>query len=307
MTNYYSPRTPEIDPGGACSGVECAAAGAVDSLLLFVWLGAVGVVIAGLLFIPRARALCAEERRRTDEEARAFDRFGRRVSKLETTAGHGPGGAGRVPAAAGTVAAASASRPDDRNLRAIREAYRETVMSVDHYEEEYGETLAENLAAEFDDEVATAVADGGQLTPGLKRLVASCAFEARDRREELREVLASEMEALEATDDALSAVDDELDGLDRKPLLGLSYDELEDAYDRLSALEGDVESVIDDRQREIQTGGTVGGRFTDQWAMYGYLYRPLSTPHPVLSEGTALLERLSGARHRVLDSLTCRV
>ncbi len=306
MTNYYSSRTPEIDPGGACSGIECAATGAVDSLLLFLWLGAVGIVVAGLLFIPRARKLCAEERRRTDEEARAFDRFGRRVAKLEATAGQGPVGGQRVPAA-GTVAAATASTPDDRNLRAIREAYRETVMSVDHYEEEYGETLAENLAAEFDDEVATAVADGGQLTPGLKRLVASCAFEARDRREEFGEVLTNEIEALEASEGALSAVDAELDDLDRKPLLDHSYGELEDAYDRLWELEADVESVIDDRQREIQSGETVGGRFTDQWAMYGYLYRPLSTLHPVLSEGTTLLERLSAARHNVLDSLTCRV
>ncbi|MFC6726651.1 hypothetical protein ACFQE1_20230, partial [Halobium palmae] len=52
-----------------------------------------------------------------------------------------------------------ADGPDD-GLREVRAAYRDTVMGMAHYDDEYGEPLATNMAAEFSEELAGAVADG---------------------------------------------------------------------------------------------------------------------------------------------------
>jgi len=44
--------------------------------------------------------------------------------------------------------------PAGTRLETVREAYRETVMSVEHYEEVYDKTLCEDVAAEFGSEIA---------------------------------------------------------------------------------------------------------------------------------------------------------
>ncbi|WP_255194111.1 DUF7260 family protein [Natronobeatus ordinarius] len=303
MTRYYSQRSPKLEPEVACSGIECTLAGAVDLLLLLLWIGLLGIVIAGLLYLPRARETCDEERARTHEEAEAFDRFARRVSRVDAT----PMQAVQTQRAATGAVTAVAHPPDDRHLREIRDAYRDTVMSVGHYEDEYGDPLAASVTEEFDRDVAAALTDGRQLTPQVKRVVLDCAFEARDRREEFLESLTQETNALTDAQDTLADVDAALDELNDRPLLDRSYDELEDAWYRLRELRTSVEALLEERQATLHGTEASNGRFTDSWTMYAYLYSPLSTSHPVLAEGARLLEEVTTAEHRVADSLSRRV
>ena len=303
MTRYYSQRSPKLEPEAACAGIECTLAGAVDLLLLLLWIGLLGLVIAGLLYLPRARKTCERERARTHEEAEAFGRFARRVSRVDAT----PMQTVQAQRAATGAVTAVAQPPDDRRLREIRDAYRDTVMSVSHYEDEYGDPLAASVTEEFDQDVAAALTDSRQLTPQVKRVVLDCAFEARDRREEFLEALTEESNALTGAEDTLADVDATLDQLNDRPLLERSYDELEDAWYRLRELRASIEALLEQRQAMLHGTETVNGRFTDSWTMYAYLYSPLSTHHPVLAEGTRLLEEVTTAEHRVADSLSRRV
>lgn len=304
MTRYYSQRSPKIEPEAACSGIECTLAGTVDSLLLLLWLGLLGIVIAGLFLLPRARESCEKERSRTREEADAFDRFARRVARVDATSAQG---AGVQNVTNGPVTATIVRPPDDRSLREVKDAYRDTVMSVDHYDEEYDESLAANVTEEFDPDVAAALADGGQLTPQVKRVVLDCAFEARDRREDFLESLSAEADALANAEETLSDVDATLDELNEKPMLERSYDDLEDVWYRLRELRTRIETLLEQRQETLHELETSSDRFADSWTTYGYLYRSLPTSHPVLAEGTQLLEEVSAAERRVADSLTRRV
>ena len=304
MTIHYSQRSPKLEAETACSGIECTLAGAMDHVLLLLWVGILGVVIAGLLYLPRARDRCDDERERTRTEARAFGQFARRVARIDVTPVRG---VQTQHASAGTVATSLAQPPDDRGLRDVREAYRETVMSVDHYEDEYDESLAANMTEEFDRDLATAVTDGGQLTPQVKRVVLECAFEARDRREEFLESLSVEADALVEAEDTLADVDETLVELNERPLIDRSYDELEEVWYQLGALSDRIETVLENRQATIHRSDGSSDRFTDPWTMYAYLYGSLPTSHPVLAEGARLLEEIQRAERRVADSLSRRV
>ncbi|MHC3439839.1 DUF7260 family protein [Natrialbaceae archaeon A-gly3] len=302
MTVHYARRTPRLEPETACSGLECAAVSVVDSLLVFVWFGAFLLVI-GALLIPRARSICEEECSRTREEARAFERFATRVSELDPAQ---PGGStGRT--AAGPTAVSVTSSPNDRGLSKIREAYRGTVMSVPHYEEEYDESLQKNVSEEFEPEVATVLTEGSRLTPRVKRALVERAFESRNRREQFLEVLFEETDSLEHVQERLTAVESTLRRMDEQPLPGRSYGELEDVWNRLNELEQRVESVLRNRQETMRTIGGGSHRFADPWTMYAYLYRPLASDHPALADGTRVLESVRTAKRRVALSLTARV
>ncbi|WP_456264523.1 DUF7260 family protein, partial [Aeromonas schubertii] len=62
----------------------------------------------------------------------------------------------------------SQSRPlPTDGLNDVQQAYRETVMSIAHYDEEYDEPLAQNLAFEVGEELAAAIMTHSQLTPYL--------------------------------------------------------------------------------------------------------------------------------------------
>ena len=302
MTVRYARRSPQLEPESACSGIDCAVAGAFDTLLVVLWIGALALVV-GALLIPRARSLCAEERSRTREEARAFDRFATRVSETDpTTAGGSP-----TLNTAGPAVATFGSAPDDRGLATVREAYRRTVMSVTHYEEEYGESLAENVSEEFDPEIAAVLTEGNRLTPPVQQAIVERAFDARNRREQFLNVLSTETDSLERTGDELTAVETTLRRMNELPLADRSFEDLEDTWRRLDDLEGRVESTLHSRQERIRTIGGGSHRFADPWTMYAYLYRPLASNHPALADGTRVLESVRTAKRQVALSLTSRV
>lgn len=304
MTTYYSRSPPQLEPGSACSGLECAFTSTLDGLLLLLWIGALGITLAALLYLPRARSICDRERERTRDEAVAFGRFADRVEGIDESSKRNV----TTQTVTGPVTSATfAPTPDSRGLREIRDAYRETVMSVPHYEEEYDEPLAENVAEEFDPEVAAVLTDGDQLTPQVKRAVVQRAYDARNRRDQFAQVLEREAEAIADADRRLEDVESTLDRLNQRSLHDRTYAELEDAWFQLRDLEDRIETILADRQETIRTIGAARHRFADRWTMYAYLYRELPTSHPALSEGARLLDEVQTSQHRVVRSLSSRV
>ena len=302
MTVHYARRPSGFEPEAACSGLECIVLSAADALLVLLWIGAF-VLAVGTLLLPRARSLCEEERSRTREEARAFDRFANRVSNIDTTRT----GGSTTQATAGPTAVSVASSPENSRLPDVRDAYRQTVMSVSHYGEEYGESLQENVREEFDPEIATVLTEGNRLTPPVQQAIVDRAFEARNRREQFLGVLSNELDSLERTEQTLTSVESTLSRMNDRPLPERSYEDLEATWGRLDELERRVESTLRDRQKTMRTIGGGSHRFADPWTMYAYLYRPLASGHPTLTDGARVLESVQTAKRRVARSLTVRV
>ncbi|MFB6194149.1 MAG: hypothetical protein ABEI75_03695 [Halobaculum sp.] len=244
-----------------------------------------GVVLRRL---DEAREAVAAERARATAEMEAFETFTRRVESLDRTPSRPDGGMPR-PSRVGDT-----GPPDE--LRAVRRAYRETVMSVSHHDEEFGETLTEGMAAEFSPEVAAAVANGGRLTPAIHGALVRGSRQARDRRERILTHLDEERDAIERAAETLRpAVETAREVQDRAseaPLPTLVAD-----ADRLDYHERSVESLLADRQQSIHEADQ------DRETWYEYVYGPLGTPHPVLSAGTRALSALDDARDDVARGL----
>ncbi len=293
-----------LDAVGEVCGpaLGCGPSDVLGQVLLLVAFGVLtAFVLAAVQRVSAARAAVGEERSRTATERDAFDRFARTVAGLDPSRGSYQVTAGAGGAAAATVAGTA---PSDGRLEAVREAYRESVMTMPHYEEEYDEPLGRHLSGEFGEEVATAVTEGERLTPGLQQVLVERAREAARERDRLMRRLDSEVDALEAAGDELRSVESAVRDAERRSLDELGFRGLADEWNRLGELEARLGRLLTDRQSSLRAReGRAGGRAE---SLVQYLYADLATDHPVLVDGTVLLDRVKGARSRVLGRLASR-
>jgi hypothetical protein len=271
----------------------------ISAVLVLVWIAAFVLVAVGTAaYLRRAHESCSDERDRLLAERRAFERFVREVEAIDP-----PDAA--VSQQVGGTASLSQSFDTD-TLDEVADAYRDTVMNVAHYESDYGEPLAENMAQELGPEVATAIVDGTRFTPQVKVATIQKCTEAYERRDSvLRDIDAEESELEDATE-RVTTVRDTLERLDERSLLDKDFDELREDYRTLCALETECETLLADRQ------DTVGERDPspdpdEGHDFHGYLYGSLGVTYPVLVESLNALSTVRSARRRVLDSLTRRV
>ncbi|WP_331235870.1 DUF7260 family protein [Natronorarus salvus] len=281
-----------------CSSLACAGPDPLAELLLVLSVVAGIAVIAALSYIPVARETCAEERRRTRTERDAFAGFAGRIAAIEEVSPT-PGQAG-----GGTLLAQSA--PDDSSLREVRRAYQETVMGVDHFAEEYDESLSEHMAAEFDESLAVAVCGGASFSPQMRRALVQQGNEARDRRSLLLRALDRELDSLSAADETLTEVEESLSEIESRPEITRSFEWLTASWDRLRELRSECDRLVERRQEEIHEEAIARGP-RGRSSLHDYLYQSLPVSHPVLADAAATLDRLDRIERGVVDGLTRRV
>ncbi|MFB6359900.1 MAG: hypothetical protein ABEH59_01105 [Halobacteriales archaeon] len=282
----------------------CAQTDLLGQLLLLAVFGLVSVVLlAALQRVSEARAEVQEEQSRTAQERDAFAAFAQRVAKLDPSPS-----AHQLASAdgAGATVAMAGQTPTDDRLEAVRDAYRETVMAMPHYEEEYAEPLAYHLREEFGEEVATAVTGGSQLTPELKQVLVRRANESARERGRLIDHLDREAETLGSAAEELDTIEEAVHETEDRTLAGLDFRALADEWHRLGEFESRLTRLLRRRQEALQS----------QWdasdlrglrSLQHYLYADLETDFPVLADGAVLADRLTAARSRILATLTTRV
>lgn len=295
-------RVADPDPAAAeCTDLTCsAAAELLDPAVV------VGTVLASILalvafaYLRDARAHCREERRRVADEQDAFEEF---VARLRDLPAGGPADAGPsaspggLPAGAAGVASVAGRDP---TLDRVERAYRETVMSVPHYEEEYDDDLLASVAAELGDDAAAALTASDGLTPDLREGLVRRSHEAVRRRENLTDALDDERERLDDAETRLARIDRErralaahLDGD-----VADSFDACADVWKRLDELERRCAAVASDRQADIRDPPI--NRSDASPSFYRYLYGGDAVAnHPVLAEVAALVRRIRTDRERV--------
>lgn len=305
VTTYLSPRGAEFAAESSCGGFECYLPLILEHLFMLVWIGLLSlVVVAALLYLPKAREICTEEWRRTKDELEALDRFISRVATIDI---------GTTDRAAAAVQGGGVAVPmthvseGGASMSTVRDSYRSTVMAVPHYTEEYDETLEEHMAAEFSEDVASAVCHNDTLTPPVRQAVIEHAKRAKDEREALLRALDHEADAIHEANHTLGSIQRTLEGLSADNIRTKSFDELQGAWHRLNDLNDRRQAVLQSRQQALHDGIRLGRRNEDSSHFYEYLYHPLDVTYPVLSDGVVLSEEIDAARQRVLDALTRRV
>jgi hypothetical protein len=280
--------------GEWCGLGFCVSAALFARVLLAVGSGALAVfALVALSFIPEARAVCQRELERTRDEARAFKRFARRVVGIEPAKQ-------RIDMGPGTVLLTDG--PQDDRLNAVRTAYRETVMAVAHYAEEYDEPLEQNLEAEFGPELANALRSHPQLEEPVKGALVESATDAAADREGFTRTVERELESLDHAADTLQSIEAELDGYHEAALHRYSFDELREAWDVLGEYESDCTALAAARQAEMHRRAEY-----DAFDLHDYLYQDTQTRHPVLADAAETAEAVQAARKRVAHALAMRV
>lgn len=245
--------------------------------------------------IRRARNVLAAERKRTAAERNAFEAFERRIASLSPQRLDGSSPTGFARSLSGASSTTSA-------LDRVRAAYRETVVALGHYDEEYGEPVLENLGAEFGEEIGAAVAGTGVFTAELKAALCSGARDAASRRATFLGVLDEERDALDDAARELRAVGDSAADLD---LDGTSFASLRDARAALCELSGRCEALVTERQETLRAP-RAGGRWrTDETlSLNDYLYDTLDVTYPVLADASDAAATLREQRRHIERALT---
>lgn len=223
--------------------------------------------------VRNARGRVETERSEVVAERRAIEAFVERVESLSTALRADAGA--RTPRT-GTVALGT--NAPDADLAAVRSAYRETIMAVDHYDAAYGDSLPESLAAEFGPELAVAIGDGagGTFTPQLRGALLEAAAESLDDRATFVEALDGELASLRAAESALEEL---LERADR-------------GDERGGAAVDGLESIASGRQERL--GRRPGVSRMDGHDLCSYLYAGADWTYPVLA-GVARFRAALGA------------
>jgi hypothetical protein len=230
--------------------------------------------------IRRAAERTREEREELAAEAEALDAFDARLDGIGVEAPPTPTDTRlrHASRAGGGLTGPSAA------VTRVREAYRETVMSVPHYDRIYGESLAENLAAELGPTLA-AMLDGdgpGTFTPERREALRSAVRSVAHQRRELVDVLDREAVSLDRAAETCSPVA-------ARVARGGPHDPsaLADHIDRL-------DGVVADRQDHFAT--VVDRRLSSRQTFCTYLYGDEPWTFPVLHSCATLRERIERAR-----------
>ena len=259
-------------------------------------------------FVPThvrsAIAVVETEHERTTTERDAFAKFADYLSDIDVSSvdlrpehTHQTFAQTLVPETAGHA---------ESQLARIRDAYRDTVMSVPHYQEDYGDSFPESFAEEFGPEVAAAVTTSDQVTPHLQDRLIEATHHARESRHALLQGLNNEHAALEAANENLTQLGADLDDvLSTQSYHTWSDEELAATRDCLHTREQECNRLAADRQttlhdQRVPSTHHIDLEFTE------YLYESLPVAYPVLTDITDLVGTLRTAKHGVERTLTSR-
>jgi len=260
-------------------------------------------------FVPThvrsAIATVETERDRTATERDAFAMFISCISDLDISSGdlnrdHAP------QAPTQTLVTPENSGHVESQLARVRDAYRDTVMSVPHYDEDYGDSLPESLGGEFGPEIATAVLTTNQFTLHLRNRLIDGTYHTRESRRALLQGLNHELSALETADENLTRLGADLNEvLSTQSFHSWSNQDLADVRDRLHARQQECDQLAVDRQDTLQKQRIPGTHHIDHEFMQ-YLYESLPVTYPVLTDITSLVETLRTAQQGVERALNAR-
>jgi hypothetical protein len=249
--------------------------------------------------IETAREIVDGEIDAVSAEQRAFADFGARLADLEHTVRTTPG----PTLAAGSGGLSTLARTDGASaggLRQVRSAYRDTVMAVPHYEAEYDDSLAENVATEFGSELARCVATGNDLTPMTYEALVEETEQARLERARFLAALRRERASLRRIESALNdaerravAVADRVNGASTPETIDAVDEELRDLERRCDDLSTQRQETI--HHRTVSNLSGIGDGSLSQ-----YLYANRDSRFPALADVADCIETIQNLRQYCL-------
>ncbi|KAB7517623.1 DUF7260 family protein [Halosegnis rubeus] len=241
--------------------------------------------------VDDAREILRHERRRVADEREAFDRFARLLAGVESETPTATTGSRTLLGDGGVSAGA----------RAVRDHYQSTVMSVPHYDSEYGDSYRESLAIEFGPDVAVALESG--FDARTKQAVHAAARDAHADRVRFVDALDAEAAALTDYRETCLAIADERLAVAEEAHGCEEYGTLDALRTRCLTLEADCDGLAGERQQAVRACRADLGLPDAYPNLQEYLYAPLETDYPVLAATTDIAAQLRDCRQTVEERL----
>ena len=245
----------------------------------------------------------ADERECLTAERTAFSRFHKQIAAMGMDIDVHTLATPQKEATTGSVITKTSEEPTHSSrLSHVRAAYRDTVMSVPHYEDDYDQALDEHLAEEFSPELASAITTADTFTPPLKEALLAGCHRAIESRQALFGALEQEADSLHQAYDTLEEIETALDEMNQRPIPAWSIEELTTDYERLRNFERQCEELAAERQAQLHSQRVRGPKQADE-DFNEYLYESLSVTYPVLADTAACSSLLRTAQRRLEQAL----
>ena len=214
--------------------------------------------------LATARTKVELERTKVEAERGAFEAFAEAITDV-TPPPDGP----NERRSRGPSRAPLLDRPPGESVDYL-DAFRNTVMSVSHFDAEYDETVEETLETEFGPGIAQLVrlGAGKQRLPGYEEIIVDAATGAAYERIQFCNGLTSDLESIRAATESVTALLDDLD------------DVLVPAWDR-DRLDAELAAIVRRRQADLSRAVSHAG--VDGYELCEYLYEDEPWRYPVLT------------------------
>lgn len=249
---------------------------------------------AWLTRIPEALGRVQEERSRTGAEREALGAFATRLETMATDTQPSPKQPGR-----GRLGLSEDSSQSGVAMERVRDAYRETVMATEHYQEDYGESLGANVTGEFGPDLATAIVHGETLTPQLQQTLIAASHTAVNERNSYLQTLTTEHKSLQTAKRHLHTHSETLDRLRDHLKTPEPFSALIETHAHLENLTADCTRLLEDRQATL----TNQPHDDHHHHLTEYLYRDYPWTYPVLADTLDCHTKLQILKQKALQSI----
>jgi hypothetical protein len=242
--------------------------------------------------IEVARSEARTERNRLRAEANALEAFAERtLSQLNQLSSN----RGRSTSKDHTVLKGVSTPSSRPRTTALRLAYRETVMAVDHFDTDYDEPVNTHMAAEFGDDLATIVCEDRPLSRPICLSIVEATTQRRKHRQSLIEMIESEMEELDRTKDEFQAINRDWRQLPSTNEWS-DHETLFAIHETVEKFESQLDQIVSRRQRFLRK--TPSGRVNNFGGLWWgeYLYENCDWTFPILSDVADIAARLHDVR-----------
>lgn len=235
-----------------------------------------------------AREQVSQERRRTASERDAFHAFTQTVADI-------PPQSQTTHTGAPVMQATTTHRNADASTE-IETAYRETVMNVSHYSDEYDESYEEHVSKEFSSNIAAVLTGDASFETRHKRAVIGATTTAAERRDDLVVELDAELASLDRTTETIRSIEAEVSDVERTAVSELRFGSLEGYYTRMETLEDKCTKLLDERQSTLVRQRRRISLPMDAPDIAIYAYQQLPVNYPVVSTIADLLDRIEAVK-----------
>lgn len=270
----------------------------VEMVLLITGLAVVAVGVLGILtYLYSAREDVAQEIEEVAAERDAFLAFTDRIEGIPVD---------RTASAVATPHSIQTLDSGGPPVDDIASAFEETVMSLPHYADTYGEDPISQMAIELDADLVASLNRPGTLSETAKEGLRQQAADAASKREDLLAILEEEHDELEAAEADVDSILAVLRRMNDRHLSETPYSALGEHHEELGTLRERVNGLVEDRQRTIHKHIRTLTWNREDVTLQEYLYGEGDTTYPVLTTATRLDRLIGRARARVRRALWTR-